>query len=155
MKGVQVMKKKYLVMLLVVALILPGARYALSHCEIPCGIYDDQMRIRMIAEHITTIEKSMKEIRRLATEHPANNNQIVRWVVNKENHANKLQEVVTQYFMTQRIKLDTANYAKKVTLLHKMLVYAMKCKQTTDVAHVGMLRSLLKDFETLYFGKDK
>ncbi|MDY6953871.1 MAG: superoxide dismutase [Ni], partial [Thermodesulfobacteriota bacterium] len=36
--------------------------YASAHCEIPCGIYDDQMRIDMIAEHITTIEKSMKQI---------------------------------------------------------------------------------------------
>ena len=35
---------------------------AFSHCEIPCGIYDDEMRVRMIAEHVTTIEKSMKSI---------------------------------------------------------------------------------------------
>lgn len=32
--------------------------YASAHCEIPCGIYDDQMRVNMIGEHITTIEKS-------------------------------------------------------------------------------------------------
>jgi nickel superoxide dismutase len=31
-------------------------------CEIPCGIYDDEMRINMIAEHITTIEKSVKKL---------------------------------------------------------------------------------------------
>jgi nickel superoxide dismutase len=147
------MKKKYVLILCAVFMILPGARYAFSHCQLPCGIYDDQMRIQMIAEDITTIEKSMKEILRLTTEDPANNNQIVRWVVNKENHANKLQEVVAQYFMTQRIKLDAKDYVKEITLLHKMLVYAMKCKQTTDVAHVEVLRSLLKDFEALYFGK--
>ena len=33
-----------------------------AHCEIPCGIYDDQMRIAMIAEHLATIEKSMQKI---------------------------------------------------------------------------------------------
>ena len=35
---------------------------AVAHCEIPCGIYDDQLRAKLIAEHATTIEKSMKKI---------------------------------------------------------------------------------------------
>ena len=29
-----------------------------SHCEIPCGIYDDPMRLDMMAEHITTITRT-------------------------------------------------------------------------------------------------
>lgn len=125
--------------------------YALAHCEIPCGIYDDNMRVKMIAEHVTTIEKAMKQIAELSGKKPANHNQIARWVVNKEHHANELQHIVTQYFMTQRIKLDAKQYEQKLTLLHKMLVYAMKCKQTTDLSHIATLRSLLKEFEGLYF----
>ena len=35
--------------------------FLFSHCEIPCGIYNDKMRIDMIKEHITTIEKSMNQ----------------------------------------------------------------------------------------------
>ena len=31
-----------------------------AHCEIPCGIYGDSVRIALIYEHITTVEKSMK-----------------------------------------------------------------------------------------------
>ena len=31
----------------------------LAHCEIPCGIYDDQTRVQLIHEHIGTIEKAM------------------------------------------------------------------------------------------------
>jgi nickel superoxide dismutase len=147
------MLKNYFAVVVLLSVALVSAQSASAHCEIPCGIYDDQMRIQMIAEHITTIEKSMKEVKQLATQHPDNQNQIVRWIVNKENHANELQEIVTQYFMTQRIKPDEKDYTKKLTLLHKMLVFAMKCKQTTDVAHIGTLRSLLKDFEALYFGK--
>jgi nickel superoxide dismutase len=72
--------------------------------------------------------------------------------MNKEHHANELQEIVTQYFMAQRIKIDTKDYAKKLTLLHKILVYAMKCKQTTDLSHIGTLNQLLVDFHELYFG---
>jgi nickel superoxide dismutase len=125
---------------------------AAAHCEIPCGIYDDEMRINLIAEHITTIEKSMKQITGLADQKPTNHNQISRWVMNKEHHANELQHIVTQYFMTQRIKSDTKKYSEKLILLHKLLVYAMKCKQTTDLSHIATLRSILKEFQDLYFG---
>jgi nickel superoxide dismutase len=64
-----------------------------------------------------------------------------------------IQQTVSQYFMTQRIKPDTEKYAEKISVLHKMLLASMKCKQTTDPAHVNTLRSLLKEFEILYFGK--
>lgn len=131
--------------------ILLVASGAFAHCEIPCGIYDDQMRIQMLLEHADTIEKSMKQIGK--AEHAKNDNQMVRWVTNKEEHADRFQEVVSQYFMTQRIKFDTKNYAKKVALLHRMLVYAMRCKQTTDTGNVKMLRTLVGDFRELYFAK--
>lgn len=131
------------------------AGYAAAHCEIPCGIYDDQMRFAMIGEHITTIEKSMKQISELAGQKSMNHNQLTRWVMNKESHADELQHIVTQYFMTQRIKLDTNRYNEKLTLLHKMLVFSMKCKQTTDLSHVSTLRTLLKEFQEVYLGDHK
>ena len=127
---------------------------AAAHCEIPCGIYDDGMRIKMMAEHISTIEKSMLEIVKLESSKPIVYNQLIRWVTNKEHHAQAFQEIVTQYFMTQRIKPDSKDYEKKIVLLHKMLVYAMKCKQTTDSANIAELRSLLDAFHDLYFGHE-
>ena len=133
---------------------------AFCHCEIPCGIYGDEMRIQMIKEHITTIEKSMKKIVELSKEKDKNYNQIVRWVTNKEEHADEIQEIVSQYFMTQRIKpVDEKSadkcekYVESITLLHKMLVGAMKTKQSTDLANVEKLKSLLNDFSTAYFGE--
>jgi len=146
------MAKKFFQCLLIFLIVLFAVSYASAHCEIPCGIYDDEMRINMMAEHITTIEKSMKQILKLETSKSVDYNQLIRWVMNKENHANEFQEIVTQYFMTQRIKVDTENYAKKLVILHKMLVYAMKCKQTTNLSHISALRSLLKEFHDLYFG---
>ena len=122
-----------------------------AHCEIPCGIYDDQLRAKLIAEHAGTIEKSMKQVMKLSKD-SANANQLVRWVSNKETHATKIQHIVSQYFMTQRIKPDQEKYTEKLTVLHQMLLAAMKCKQTTDVSHVNDLRMLLKKFEVLYFG---
>ena len=122
---------------------------AQAHCEIPCGIYDDELRMNLIVEHAGTIEKSMKQITEL--ENGKNANQLIRWVTNKDKHATLLQEIVTQYFMTQRIKLDAADYDKKITALHKMLIYSMKCKQTTDLDNVEKLRAAAEEFKMLYF----
>ena len=119
-----------------------------AHCQVPCGIYDDQMRIHLMEEHVTTIEKAMKEI-----EAANNQNQTVRWVMNKDKHADELSEIVTYYFMAQRIKPGSEGYAVKLGQLHELLVYSMKAKQTTDLANVEKLKSLIHDFEHSYMGE--
>jgi len=132
----------------------------LSHCQVPCGIYDDEMRIQMISEHITTIEKAMKQVVELSKESKPNYNQIVRWVFNKEKHAEELSQILTYYFMAQRIKpvendkKETQSYAvyqKRLELLHHLLIYTMKAKQTTDLSIIEKLRTLLKEFKKAYF----
>jgi nickel superoxide dismutase len=132
---------------------------AFSHCEIPCGIYDDPMRVAMIKEDIATVEKSMKEIIELSKQTQPNYNQLVRWVQNKEHHADKIRDVVTQYFLAQRVKpveqkgsAEYDAYVNKLTLLHQMILSAMKCKQTTDLANVEQLNKLLDAFSKAYFG---
>ena len=145
-----------------IALVLFGwVSSPLAHCEIPCGIYHDDVRVYLIKEHVQTIEKSMKQINELSKATPVDYNQLIRWTTNKEEHANKIQEIVTQYFMTQRLKpsegADAATrdaYLTKLTLLHKMLVEAMKTKQTTDLKHVENLKQLTKEFNEAYFGKE-
>lgn len=142
-----------LIALLAVSLV-PATSW--SHCEIPCGIYHDEVRFDLLTEHIETIEKSMNQVTALSAEGDKNYNQLVRWVVSKEDHAIKYMEIVTQYFMTQRLKPVAAgeagyeDYSEKARLLHQMLVYAMKCKQTTDLANVEKLKELQKSFRELY-----
>jgi nickel superoxide dismutase len=152
--------KKPIAAVFIVATVAVLASIAYSHCQMPCGIYDDEARFSAIAENITTIEKAMKEIERLSAEAKPNMNQIVRWVNTKDAHADEMSETVTYYFMAQRVKLpekgDTKaynDYVKKLTLLHPMLIYAMKAKQTTDLANVQELRSLLDEFHKVYSGK--
>ena len=132
-----------------------------SHCQIPCGIYNDPARFDMIAEHITTIEKSIQQITELSKQEKPNMNQLVRWVQNKETHADQLSEIVTYYFMAQRVKpvgkkegkKSYNNYIKKITLLHEMLVYTMKAKQTTDLVNIEQLKILSAKFKSIYLQK--
>ena len=148
------MKTKCLSLLSAALLIAFWSGTVAAHCEVPCGIYDDRLRVHMIAEHLVTIDKSMDQINKLSKEEPVNYNQLIRWTNNKEKHANEIQQIVCQYFLTQRIKPeDTKRYLEKLAVLHKMLIHAMNCKQTTDLSQVATLRSLLREFEILYFGK--
>ncbi len=144
--------------ILAVAFFLLGASPSLyAHCQVPCGIYDDEMRIHQMEEHIATIEKSIKMIQELSQAGEKNYNQIVRWVNNKEDYAKEISGVVVDYYMTQRLKPHQPGeagydkYIKELTLLHEMLVTGMKAKQTTDIETVSKLRTLLSDFEQLYF----
>jgi len=148
--------KKLLAATLLVSAVMLGS-LAYSHCQIPCGIYDDEARFSEMAEHITTIEKAMKEIATLSADSKPNMNQVVRWVNNKDLHADELSEIVTYYFMAQRIKFPAAGdtkahdaYVGKLTLLHEMLVYSMKAKQTTDLDNVEKLRTTLDKFHKAY-----
>jgi len=125
-----------------------------AHCQIPCGIYGDEMRFQMLEEHITTIEKSVKLIGELSADPGTNANQLVRWVMNKDSHADEMASIVTQYFLQQRLKLDDPQWAAKVKPCHEILFYAMKTKQTTDQANVEKLRSAVAALKKVYFTKE-
>ncbi len=131
-----------------------------AHCQIPCGIYDDEARFTHMGEILTTIEKSMQQIGELSAKAGENTNQLVRWVQNKEDHAEELAGILRSYFLQQRIKFPAegdekarARYLSMLETIHRMLVHTMKAKQTTDVAHVASLRTLLDELHKTYGGK--
>jgi hypothetical protein len=131
---------------------------AFSHCQVPCGIYDDELRIAAIEEDIATIEKCMGEIDELSADPGSNMNQLVRWVNTKEFHAEDIMDTVAAYYMAQRLapaaegSEEYETYIRRLTLLHEIMYYAMKAKQSTDLEHVATLRSLVHEFEMAYFG---
>jgi len=153
-------RKMFASMVIVVLVLI--ASVVRSHCQIPCGIYDDNMRFNMMAEHITTIEKSIKMINEISSELKPDMNQLARWVQNKEFHADELGHIITYYFMAQQVKpvvkKNTEEYEKyleKLTLLHQMLVYSMKAKQTADLSITNQLTELLTNFKKAYFEENK
>ncbi len=153
------MRTKLSILMLFLSLFFATKSYA--HCEVPCGIYNDQLRIELLMEHFTTIEKAMKQIDALSKKSPVNYNQIVRWINTKEEHAIKIQKIVSKYFMAQRIKIKQADdkvaynkYIRQISLAHKLLVTAMKAKQTTDLKYVEILRKTLREFTESYFSEE-
>lgn len=137
------------------------ATKAQAHCEIPCGIYDDAARFEEMFEHSRTIEKSMSEINELSNSEKIDYHSISRWTTNKEKHAEKIQNIASQYFLTQRVIIpktdmpdkNVERYKKHTTLLHQILVKAMKSKQTTDTQAVENLNDAIEKYKTHYFAK--
>lgn len=155
------MKKTILILVLLLGVFGINSK-VFAHCEVPCGIYDDKARISMIHEHVETIEKAMNEITELSAQGEKNYNQIIRWVTTKDEHATQIQQIVSQYFLTQRIKpvptSDAAGYAKyihELTLLHGMMISAMKSKQTLDTSYPQALHQSLESFSESYFAAEK
>ena len=147
--------------LIILFLLLQGS--LLAHCQVPCGIYNDAARIVQIQEDFSTIQKAMNKIKELSEQQDATSmNKMTRWILTKEEHASKIQKVVSDYFLTQRIKVKTegpeyALYVKQTIYLHQILVSAMKCKQTVDSKNVDYGLDLIESFIDLYFdahGKD-
>lgn len=120
---------------------------ARAHCQIPCGIYHDHMRVEMIREDITTITKAVRQIGALASKRDAQSqNQLTRWIVNKEEHAERIIRVISDYFMAQKIKpvgtkdKGFARYQAMLTRHHAVMVAAMKCKQNASMKEVNALK---------------
>ncbi len=123
---------------------------AAAHCQVPCGIYDDHARIARLKEDAATIAKAIAQINELAGKHDAKSlNQAVRWVTTKEEHASHLIEVVSEYFLTQKVKPVAPGadgydaYLKKLADHHAVMVAAMKSKQDVDPATVDRLNKAI------------
>ncbi len=150
------MKKLFLMCALMLGLSTQAAE---AHCEIPCGIFGDAARFAEMMEHTTTIEKSMVEIVKSSEAEKPDFHTISRWTSNKEEHAKKIQHLVAQYFLAQRVKIpaddaaaeQTADYQKHTVMLHHIMVKAMKTKQTTDTKAVKALRDSIEAYKAHYF----
>lgn len=143
------MKKAAFVMLLGCYLWLAAQlQEAQAHCQVPCGIYDDHARIHAMYEDIQTIRKAVQQIRVLNSKTDAlSRNQTVRWIMNKEKHAEFIIRTVSDYFLTQKIKApkssDTKAYQAYLVQLahhHAVMQAAMVTKQTVSTKAVDALK---------------
>ena len=128
----------------------------IPHCQVPCGIYTDQLRFESMLEDTRTIAKSIGAINDFAGGGISGNsvNQAMRWVSTKEDHATHIQEVMASYFFAQRIKADHKDYTGQLASAHRVIVAAMKAKQAADPATADALKNAIYDFYRAYEGKE-
>ena len=130
------------------------------HCQVPCGIYTDQLRFESMLEDTKTITKAIGQINEFAASVGEGEmtgtaiNQASRWVTTKEDHATKIQDVMAAYFFAQRIKSDHPDYTGQLASAHRVIVAAMKCKQAADPATAETLKTSILEFYKAYEGKE-
>ena len=138
----------------------PTATTPTPHCQVPCGIYTDQLRFEQMLEDTKTIAKSITSVETIAQamkngEHsPTNFNQMTRWINTKEDHASKIQKTIADYFLTQRIKESNKDYTSQLITAHKVMVAAMICKQDAKPATAKALEKAIHDLYRAYEGKE-
>ncbi len=149
------MRKSAFVLAFFMFLFLPT--HVFAHCQVPCGIFDDAARVSELEENITTIEKAIKLINELSGKSDAQSvNQRTRWVVVKEQHAEKIIEMVSDYFLAQRVKqpadakADQSKYLSSLASHHEVMVAAMKAKQGADSSSVARLKKAVAGIASLY-----
>ena len=149
-----------LTLLAIPALCLATTTSASAHCQVPCGIYNDHGRIHMLKEDATTIGKAVANIEALGTAtDPKSFNQRVRWIQTKEDHASHIIKVVSEYFLTQKIKPAKQSdrkawmtYVDRLVACHAVMRAAMKTKQTVGKGAVGELREAITELGLFYPG---
>ena len=124
---------------------------AMAHCQVPCGIYDDYARVQAMLEDAETVAKAMKMMAELAGKTDAQSqNQMVRWIMNKETHAQKVIETISDYFLTQRVKPEQEDYAQRLAKHHAVILAAMKAKQNSDEKSAAALKASIEALATYY-----
>ena len=122
-----------------------------SHCQVPCGIFDDHARVHQMLEDSVTVIKAASMMAELAGKTDAQSvNQMTRWVMNKESHAQKIIETISDYYLTQRVKTDQADYIERLKTHHAVMLAAMKAKQSADKSYGLALQKAIQALEKYY-----
>lgn len=128
-----------------------------GHCQVPCGIFDDPAIVGELKQAAETVRKAMvqsKELHATAGGDVLAMNQMVRWIMTKEEHCSKIIKTISEYCLCQRVKREVfasdADYLEALKAHHVAMQSAMKCKQQMDVAAVDALDHAIADMCAMY-----
>ena len=110
-------------------------------------------------EDASTVEKATNQIIALSngidseeksTPIAQNYNQLVRWINNKESHAEKIISTITNYFLTQRVKPKQKDYTDRLIKHHAVILAAMKVKQNASIKETKALKVAIENLAVYY-----
>ena len=130
-------------------------------CEAACAdIADDETAFSRITDQINGIETEMNSIREWQADPVTNLNALSQAVNRKTQDANTLREILTDYFLYQRIPVPEKNrgseyesYTQNLVLIHSLLNQTAAIKDTAEAAAIDSLRAKLEEFRSAYYGK--
>lgn len=115
------------------AIMLLCTSMAWSHCQMPCGIYHDEMVFDQIDQYVETMVKCITVVKDNKGETPQARNEVIRWVMMKEKMSDDTADLITAYFLQQKIKPGEPDTVKMVTSAHKLLFLLVQIKQQVNL----------------------
>lgn len=104
-----------------------------AHCQIPCGIYHDDMVFQQIDQYVETMYKATTILSESKFDTARDRAEFVRWVNEKEKASDEAAKIFTSYFLQQKIKPEEKDTAAKVLGIHELLFLMVRIKQNVDV----------------------
>jgi len=104
-----------------------------SHCQMPCGIYHDDMVYEQVDQYIETMYKAVTMLNESKFSNAKERTEFVRWACLKDDESDEMAQVFLTYFLQQKVKPDEKDTVNKLVGIHKMLFLLMRIKQNVDV----------------------
>lgn len=121
-----------------------------AHCQMPCGIYHDDMVYDQIDQYVETVYKGITVLNESKFTTPKERNEFVRWVNEKETSSNEAANLITVYFLQQKIKPGEDDTVKRITSAHKLLFLLVAIKQNTDLEYVKQFNEEWEKFKLMF-----
>lgn len=121
-----------------------------AHCQMPCGIYHDDMVFDQIDQYVETMVKAVTVLEDNKFSTLSERNEAIRWVMEKESESNNVAELITCFFLQQKIKPGESDTAKRVLSAHKLLFFLVKIKQTVDISVVSDFYEEWEKFKLMF-----
>lgn len=144
------MIKRFLLAGLIIASSLQGtALYA--HCQMPCGIYHDDMVYDQIDQYIETMAKGITVLTDNKFSTVQERNEFMRWVLEKEQSSDEVAALITKFFLQQKIKPNEGETTtKRVMAAHKLLFLLVPIKQTVDLKFLNDFYEEWENFKLMF-----
>jgi nickel superoxide dismutase len=122
-----------------------------AHCQMPCGIYNDQMIYDQVDQYFETMAKAVHYLKNHNSNNLQDKNQFVRWILTKEKESDEVARTLTTFFLQQKVSpSDEPETTALVKSLHKLLFLLVQIKQTIDLEIVHEFGKEWDHFKQLF-----
>lgn len=123
-----------------------------AHCQMPCGIYDDQLVYDQVDQYYLTMYKAVSALKNSKFETLHDRNQYIRWVMLKNEESDTTAKILTTYFLQQKITpmAGDADTQKLVHSIHQLLFYLVIIKQNVDLDIVKQFGKEWENFKQMF-----
>jgi nickel superoxide dismutase len=125
-----------------------------SHCQMPCGIYHDDMVYNLVDQYVETMFKGISVLNNSKFATVKERNEFVRWVMEKDKSSDQTAHLISEYFLQQKIKVGGDDTTKQLISAHKLLFMLMQIKQGVDLELVRKFQKEWDQFKLMFHRED-